>query len=338
MASARHLILHIGLPKTATTALQRSLFRHDPAIAYIGKLGLYHGVSLDRLEAPRSREAERIGEQMVRALQRCAAPCWSDGESVLVERLLHAVEDAGLGPDPLVLSHEDLLAGTFGAFRVIERRRSRRIIGVDPDALADRIAAFAQRAWPGRVSIMVTLRRQDTFLASLFAQTFAARWDTTANTLDRFAEAVTGDQYYSLGGLALDYDWLVDRLEQSVGPGNVGVMLYEDIVSDPERIAEALQTWFGTDPRRTRAALTDRSWKARTHDQQRWRVQRYRGRNRLRHLGQWLQRCIHSAPDPKWAVLTDATRERVLAAYADSNRRLAQRLERSLACYGYYAD
>jgi len=338
MGSARDIILHIGLPKTATTALQRSLFRHDPAIAYIGKLGLYHGVSLDQLGAPRSRTADHAGEQLVRELQRCAASRWSEGSSVLVERVLRAVDEGGLGPGPLVLSHEDLLAGTFGAFRVIERRRGRTVIGVDPDALADRIAAFARSGWPGNVSIMVTLRRQDTFLASLFAQTFPARWDTSVNTLDRFVEAVTEEQYYSLGGLVLDYDWLVGRLEDSVGQGNVGVLFYEDIVSDVDRIAESLQTWFGTDPERVRAALTDRSWKTRTADQQRWRVQRYRGRNRVRHLGQWIKRRLHSEPDPKWAYLTEATRARVLTTYADSNRRLAQRLGRSLADYGYYTD
>jgi len=29
----RHLVLHIGFPKTATTTLQRSLLRHDDAVS-----------------------------------------------------------------------------------------------------------------------------------------------------------------------------------------------------------------------------------------------------------------------------------------------------------------
>jgi len=334
----RHLVLHIGFPKTATTTLQRSLFRHDAAVAYIGKLGLHRGVSLGDLEARRSVEAHRLGNELARDLLWCSPQRWSQGEAGLVRRLLQASDEAGLTWDPLVLSNEDIIGSTSGAFAPIWYAGQRRLVGVDPDALAERIGAFADAAWPGRVSILVTLRRQDTFLASFFAQTFAQRWYAFDSSFERFADAVTADQYYSLGGVALDYDWLIGRLQQAVGRDHVHVLVYEDMATGPGEVARQLHDVTGTTIERAQAALGGSNWMVRATDRSRWRVQRFKGRNPLRRMRQWLHRRLRAGPDPHWAELTEAMSARVMARYAHSNRRLAERLGRSLADYGYYDE
>jgi hypothetical protein len=336
---SRDIVIHIGFPKTATTALQHGLFRHDPAVAYLGKLNLHRGLEAARLGAPRSRYAEEVGNELVRELLWSSAQRWSGGDPGVVTRLLEAAEEAGLTREgPLVLSDEDMLEAVFGGCRTLARRDDNRMVGVDPDALAARIAAFAYQAWPGRVKILLTLRRQDSLLASLFAQTFDKRIGTPVDTLERFATAVMGDQYYSLGGLALDYEWLIGRLEQAVGPGNVEVAVYEDLRAQPERIVSQLQRLVNADPDLARSALSNVSFNVRTRGQGGWRTRRYRGRNYLRHTGQWLQRTLNRAPDPKWITLTEDLSGRILARYEDSNRRLAQRLGQSLACYGYHSE
>ena len=49
------LVIHLGFPKTATTALQRGVFPLDPALAYLGKQA-------------RSERANRITDRFVRRL------------------------------------------------------------------------------------------------------------------------------------------------------------------------------------------------------------------------------------------------------------------------------
>jgi len=188
------------------------------------------------------------------------------------------------------------------------------------------------------VSILVTLRRQDTFLASFFAQTFPQRWYAFDSSFERFADAVTADQYYSLGGMGLDYDWLIGRLQEAVGRDNVHVLVYEDMATVPWEVARQLHEVTGTNMERAQAALGGSSWMVRTTDQSRWRVQRFKGRHRVRQTGQWLHRRLRAGPDPHWVELTSAISARVMARYAHSNRRLAERLGRSLADYGYYDE
>jgi len=339
VSNSRHLLLHIGFPKTATTTLQRGLFRQDPAIAYIGKLGLHRGHGVQDLEAPRSVEAQRVMAELVRDLMWSSAECWTRDTASFRERLLRETDRAGLTWDPLVFSHEDIIGSTCGAASPIWLGYGNRVVGIDPDALAERIAAFAERAWQGPCSILLTVRRQDTFLASYFAQTFPHQGDAFDSSLERFVEAVTADQYYSLGGLALDYDWLVHRLQRALGEDRVHILVYEDMAGEPLYTAQRLHQLVGADPSRAERALSAPKMMVRSSGEPlHWRIQRFKGRNRLRHVRQWLPRRIRNGPDPRWAQLTEEMSRRILARYADSNRRLARRLGRPLESYGYYGD
>ncbi|MDZ7828815.1 MAG: hypothetical protein U5K33_04770 [Halofilum sp. (in: g-proteobacteria)] len=318
---SRELVLHVGFPKTATTLLQRGLFCRDPRVVYLGKRA-----STER--------ANRASAELVRRLLWSSGECWRNPRDQLVTELSNAVESPGSGP--LLISYEELTGSCFGALRVCNRFGNGRQIGVDPAALADRIGVFAREAWHGPVRVLFTVRRQDTFLASLFAQTFLWRHATHINSFDRFLRSVCDTDFYSAGGLALDYAWLAAEFERAIGTDAVSVLVYEDMVGDPSHFARELKDSLGIAPSTTCEALSDAGWKVRSTDRLSWQVQRYRGNNRVRHAFQWAQRRLSGTPNPERVVLTPERSRAILDGYADSNRRLGHRLGRSLEAYGYY--
>jgi len=331
--------MHIGFPKTASTTLQRAVFRNDPGIAYLGKLDLSReDGDVSTLGAPRSVRADRAARQLISDLTWVSERYWIDRGASAVEELLSAAREAGLDGDPLVISSEDLMASPFRTLMLEKQVRDDCGVSVDPVAIVNRLAAFARETWKGPVSLLLVLRRQDTFLASFFAQTFFWRCGGPLNTLERFIEATIDAGYYSLGGLALEYDWLVDQLEQAVGQGKVHVLLSEDIASELERIAATLNQVVGVDSHRAQAALAGVGWKWRGAEQGVWRVKRYRSENPARRAKQWMYRRLMKIPNPDRIVLDEDLSHRIMAVYADSNRRLARRLGRSLSRHGYYSD
>jgi hypothetical protein len=322
---SKELIIHLGFPKTATTLLQRGLFAEVPGISYLGK----------RASSQRLNDASA---ELVRAIVWSSRAIWERRAGPIVDELLSAADQASIGPGPMILSYEEIMGSCFGSLRVCNRFGNGRQVGVDPAAIVDRIGVFTDQAWPGPVRVLLTVRRQDTFLASLFAQTFLWRHATRLNTFDRFVASLCGTDFYTAGGLALDYDWMAGELVKVMGRERVHLLVYEDIRNDPGRFATDLREVTGIDTAAITERLANADFKVRNVGRQAWRVRRYRGTNRLRHAVQWSRRRVSGAPNPAEIVLRDDQSRAILDVYQDSNRRLGERLSRSLEQYGYLPD
>jgi len=325
MDSARDLVLHIGLPKTGSTALQRRVFMRDPNIVYLGKFG----------RKENKWQANKLADRVVHELLCSNEQFWRTRGRELLEKLINAARPYTPANGPLLLSYEEILAHCFGGFRIISGRSRGGIVGLDSNALLRRLSALST-AWPGKVKVLMTVRRQDTFLASQFAQSFPELCDSQFNTFQRFIDGMIGESYYSIGGTVLDFDGFLAGLQGAVGEDAVDALIFEELQAAPEHVAESLERNIGVDRTRTITGLSERRPKVRAlSDGQTWRVQQYRGSNVLQKTGTWAGRRLRGIPAIKHVTLSSELSSRVLGTWEDSNRRLSERLGRPLSPFGY---
>ena len=320
----RDFYLHLGFPKTATTAFQRSIFSTDSQIAYLGKRS-------------QSKTANSVAEKIFANLLWSSGKYWIDHGDLTRKNILEATEELPHRTGGSVLvSEETLLGGCLGMFRVVSRWREGRFVGLDLDTLAERLHLFSRHAWPeGRVRALITLRRQDHLLASLFAQTFLWRRAGGCNSLEQLAEQIIDQDYYSMGGLALDYNGLIERFEQALGPESVKIIFFEDINNDLSQVVRTLQDSVGIDPHLVQQALSKPKYKVRRVDEASWTVLRHTGTNRFKHLVETIGDFMNGRHTPSVAKLTPELSRFIMNRYRESNRLLEKRVGRDLSAYGY---
>lgn len=225
----RDLVLHIGLPKTATTALRQSLYRSLPG--YLGAYATTPGAQelsrrlqtiFARFTLDRSPSGASETRRSLIEWDHSVGHLDSDGPTVLVNhRLSEWAFDTDLKRPIRVISDEVLtnraLAGPPPLIEFLNALRE----------VVDRRL---------RLRTIVSLRNQADWLASLYAQ--------SARTLEKpgmtdFESKVS--QIITRDDPRVDYRTLVTGLQQSVGSDNTLVLLYEDGASANARtVAEFL--------------------------------------------------------------------------------------------------
>ncbi|MEX0732342.1 MAG: hypothetical protein WED00_01195 [Aquisalimonadaceae bacterium] len=319
------LYLHIGFPKTASTTLQRAIFRNDPAICYLGKSSL-------------NKKTDAVCTKFLESLLWSSSRFWETHGQATAAELIAAADiiNPSSGSKPVVISAEEILASTFPSLQVAMRFHQGRLVGLDPDVLIERLRVFALHGWTaGKIRILLTIRRQDHFLASYFAQTFLWLHKYGLNTLEAFAEKVTDTNYYSMGGLTLNYSELIDRLEEALGPGSVDVILYEDLQKNPQEALKIISGSTGINMDSAIKALKATSFKLRKSEENSWKVNRYQGKGLLKHALQHLSRTLKRQENPRLVTLTDSLSMAIMERYHQSNQRMAERLGRDLRSLGY---
>ena len=249
-APLRRLILHAGLPKCATTVLQRSVFNHlqDTTLVY-KNLGDDH-------------------EQLIRLLWRRlreGVPAES-GEPTLLEAI-GAVADT----DTVLISDENLSMSSMDVWHGT---------GADPATFARRV----REALPDSVDVEVVLsiRSQDTWLVSRYVQSAPnLKKPGQADMEGRIAELLDGAPSPSLRWL--EYDHVVAAIEAELGEGSVHLVAQERLEFDPATIVDRLSALLGEDlttpylaeveqagrhPRRNVRRRADNAWLVRGTDDQ----------------------------------------------------------------------
>jgi hypothetical protein len=331
----RTLVIHAGLPKTGTTTLQRDVFPRLPG--YLG--GNSSPENSELFHSLRALHAERPGKWETAAWRSRAIQWWEASA-----RADHSV--------PLIVSSESLYTwGLSGAQYVFEPKRR-------PTGQFRPLATFIERlsdALLGRAGLRVilTVRNQPEFLASLYAQ-----------GSNKFPEPSQADFEARVRALvsarddSLDWAGCVDALHGTIGPENVLVPVFEDGL---ETIVRQVGSFVGSGPsapvpmgRHNARGAGAESWAVRHRTsahrvlrmpsvlwpvdvapKQRRYVKRAIGLDRLETR---LQRAAQVGERRRSAgtiTVTPELRSEVLEAWAESNARLAELLERDLRPHGY---
>ncbi len=209
------LVLHIGLPKTATTYLQHSLFPGAVGLTYVHRT---------------HSDAARDICTDLRGLAHASPLLWR----LSLLRLGRRIGALG-APGTLLISEENasLAAGGFW-----------RGQGRGPDRLAPRLAALARRL--GRpLRVIVGIRRQDQWLASRYAESSRIFAQFDQADFDRRMTEIAGSDTLP-GPLAwLDFAHVADTLGATLGPENVLLVPMERLRRDPSGVRSALAAFIG---------------------------------------------------------------------------------------------
>ena len=212
------LTLHIGLPKTGTTYLQKNVWPKAPELLLVHRLQGPQAetvcMDLRRYVRANALAAALLRYRIRRALLREAARAAAEGRAMLVSAENISVHSIAFwrGSDP------------------------------DPEHVARRLADLAHSA--GRplapVRVIIGIRRQDQWLASRYAGSGKDLPELSQADFDRRLTGIVRSRELA-GGLAwLDHARVHAAFAAVLGPGNVHLYRLEDIGSDPVRTVERM--------------------------------------------------------------------------------------------------
>ncbi len=322
------LVLHIGLPKTGTTFLQKEFFPRLRSVRFLDK---------PKSDVVRERPGPAYG-----ILDRCfkrSALLWQEYGDVVLGDLLGATRGE-FRPDGTVLVSDEGISTA----------------GRRPCLLRAHLEQLRRKAseWGFRdVRVICTVRRQDQWLGSHYAQLSHRFRGASQQTFEEFVAAYLDPEIgYYREGILLDYAVLRDHLVGALDEDNVLMLPYELFDGDRSSYLRSVIRFLGD----TTSALEEFEREQRTGGGARLNV-----RSSVPDV--WTLRPLHSekairlrpervftrlgvanplplrAPDLRREDsirLTDALRARILGTYSSANRRLAADLGFDLGQYGYY--
>lgn len=341
MSHVQELTLHLGMPKTATTALQKHVFPRFPG--YLGKYSNDGG-------APTS--SERFAWGLVREAWVRRDPAWRDALRVWVAALHHA------GQSQALLSDEGLTRwpadGTWQVWPVEDGSNVERI---RPHPVIELLRAIKEcTGQTMRLRVILTLRNQPDLMGSLYAQ--CQPWMASPGQADleaKIANLLRSDDPH------FDFAALVEELEAELGADGCLVLLYEDgLECNISRVEAFLRTTVSLSPSTVEwenvKRVGQQSWKGGS-----WNIpvtrrgpldtlRRFFARSWPRSL--WgpkrrIARALERIDTMVARVVTPPVREGVVVTmpdelarsirqhFAASNARLGQRLGRDLRPMGY---
>ena len=209
---AGDVTVHVGYPKTATTALQWDVFQRCRQAYYLGTY-------------PRSSEAyaRLSGEYAVEGLGATLHDLCTDGEAFHRDLDRHRKRLASIHARRLLLSHEGIVNAHYP--RVPVERTADNIKALFPDR---------------RVRVLITIRCQDELAESLYNEHYmkAYRNDNSLNTLRKFMDRAVMAEHG--GENRFDFRSTIGGYVDAFGRDNVTVMVHEHLRSAPRDFLCAL--------------------------------------------------------------------------------------------------
>jgi hypothetical protein len=207
------LVIHIGLQKTGTTTLQKKCFAHyDNAVM--------------KYDITNKWKTDLIAE-ILHIFRKKDPSVWNSDEGKKYVQLIKAACRTTAGK-PLIISNEGFSDAPI--FNIKPPVFSGVQEGCFPVAL--HLRALSQACpWITHFRILLTLRNQPEWLASLYAQRAAFFLNTSQEDFEYQVRNLMSDSALNRGGF-LNWGRLVQDLSQVVGKKNVTVLLLEEINCD----------------------------------------------------------------------------------------------------------
>ncbi len=334
----RTIYFHIGLPKTGTTFLQRGILPSLEGIDLLVKpkfsgLSCYPGYGgFGAIFGYSPAIWSHLGDQFL--------------EQVLGSRVIH-------GNGPVLISDENVsiaLRYPSDYATVDALPRSYDVFGVA------RHFEEMRRPLAGlgftRIRLILTIRRQDTWLASAYAQDSHCWPDAGQQHFEAWVhDFLESRKGYWINGVTLDYDLTCCVLAEVVGSQDLLILPYELLRQDPRRFLGHWVSFMGMSDRSsgiltriTESGHLGRS-NVRSQGDGRWelrpKIDRSSTWGRVRRKAGGIAARVAKAAvpgrKPPSIRLTEALSSRILSAYAGSNQTLESRVGLDLQAHGYWS-
>ncbi len=311
METRKKFFLHVGYPKTATTTLQKQLFKRHPDLCYLGK--------------PLTGDLLALEKQILKL------------DSVQFERALPQLQEtfAGLVAKQengrnMMLSHEDFLRPTRYGDHDIGRtaERIRQVFAEPVSADYD-------------VCVMLTIRRQVDIIPSYF-------FDSVSRVPDDFRRFVDASLEHPREGYfaTLFYNEVAAFYRTLFGKEMVTLFTFEEFVGDRDRFTQRLSEYLGIDAHRSQQCLARGSFntKPRSFSGSGYHItaneylldKLHRHNWKIASFPRWLRIVLKRVPFRKFSFELDSRqRTSIVSLYSESNRHLAEDFDVDLGKLGY---
>lgn len=296
----KEIILHIGLPKTATTHLQKEIFPNLEGITYVGRAaGLNDSI------------ARRIGFCFMHpAESACFAPS--------LHRCLNSLHQR------LLISHEGITG--IALPHTIRPHISLDVFSERIRRLCHDLSSFTG----ANIKIFLVLRKHDEWLVSRYANLAKNRYMATQSDFEKFVEKTLNIDQPMIYPSLLHYQKLNDNLVEIFGRGNVCILSFSQLRDSPEKFFNEMLSFFGC--ANTKLKKVYRSNKKKTNvlatgDPDTWALRPYEGpfSTRLPIPAKWaIRKALSKLPRiEQKIILTSDLSLSINAHYADSIEWLA---------------
>lgn len=232
----KDLYLHIGLPKTGTTVLQKHTFPalNPQGIKYLGR----------KYTKPKS---QREHEFRFNALTMRPKSFYREQYESVLKWLNINPDDPLANTEAALFSSEGILSRSFIPQYWTEADDwdvTTEVFAADPEDIVQKLKIInwtLQKNVNIRLKLLLCLRRQDQFLHSYYA--FAPHRCNQLSGGKKFSDFVShmlDSGYYVHGGHSLRYDKLISQLHKKFPKNNVKILLYESMNNHPKTYAQNL--------------------------------------------------------------------------------------------------
>lgn len=229
----RTVYFHLGYPKTATTFLQRNIFPKFKGLRYLGRLN-----GLD----------DNVG--FIKTWLRYIPMASNAAFSTVLPKIHHQleVEEKRLFGEvdlstPLLISDEALL------FRVLHPLNLSwyGLMAADLETVLRRVyQIFNPEKY--HLKIILCLRKQDEMLHSIYAERFFyLRNFKKCDSFDAYLGNLFRSQdYLDYGFNNLEYDYVIDMLNNLIPKDDVLILKHEDLESNQDKFYHNMSLFFGS--------------------------------------------------------------------------------------------
>lgn len=320
------LYIHIGYPKTGTTVLQNKVFANHPDLYYLGKSSIL------------STQLKCDFDEFIRDI------IFKTNGGLIESSLLSSIQ--WNERKTYLLSEERIISSSLRFWR-----KDDLTVIPDPETNARKLYSLL-KSYSIKPEIIITLRKQDELITSYYAEHYSDHYInySSANTLDRYISKCIIDNYYSMEGIALDFNYIIDTYQQVFGKDNVHVMIYEMFNECPSDFLRNLSSLLEIDTEKTLQLIgthrdntrrdSENSWK--TREQSMFSFFRLIKTKLIgRPLGlekSALAKLLRKVRIRKTSSISmnEEDKAKISNLYSASNRQLDERMELGLKAYGYY--
>lgn len=225
----RTIYLHIGLPKTATTTLQKHYFSSHKEVCYLGKSFATYSAF------------DRWLYNLIFCLRDQHLIYFNSNKKRLISDLYSFVENTD--NKKILVSNESVLSISLQP----SSRSPFTPISVDFVSTLYKLQQLFLDDFV--IKPIITIRRQDHLLLSYYAEHYYKfhRINNIRN-FNKYVDYILGDGYYCFGGSLLDYGSLIKLVHDCFGVTNTGLLVYEEFSKQPTQFIKRLADFMDVRP------------------------------------------------------------------------------------------